>query len=95
MSFWRSLFGGSASSEPAAVKGTAPEEYNGFTISAAPVKSGAQYQAAGLIEKDIDGVRKQHNFIRADYFASRDDAVTFSLTKARQIIDLMGERVFD
>lgn len=94
MSFWKSLFGGSSSPQPAAAA-TAPEEYNGFTISAAPVKNGAQYQAAGLIEKEVGGVRKTHNFIRADYFASREDAVTFSLGKARQIIDLMGERMFD
>ena len=32
--------------------------------------------------------------IRADAFASYDDAVTFTLGKARQIVDLQGERMF-
>lgn len=96
MSFWKSLFGGSASSDdPAAAKASAPESYNGFTIRAAPFKTGTQFQAAGYIEKEIAGVRKEHHFIRADFFSSHEDAVTFSLTKARQIVDLQGERVFD
>jgi hypothetical protein len=95
MSFWKSLFGGSASAEGAAAKASAPESYNGFTIRAAPFKSGAQYQAAGYIEKEIAGVRKEHHFIRADFFTSQEDATTFSLTKARQIIDLQGDRLFD
>jgi len=96
MSFWKSLFGGSASSGDAGeAKAGAPEAYNGFTIRAAPFKSGAQYQVAGFIAKEVDGVRKEHHFIRADYFASHDDAARFSLTKGRQIVDLMGERVFD
>jgi hypothetical protein len=96
MSFWKNLFGGGSSADgPAAAKAGAPEDYNGFTIRAAPFKSGAQYQAAGYIAKEIGGVRKEHHFIRADFFSSQEDATTFSLTKARQIIDLQGERVFD
>ena len=96
MSFWKSLFGGSAASDgPAAAKAGAPESYNGFTIRAAPFKAGAQFQAAGYIEKEIAGVRKEHHFIRADFFSTHEDAVTFSLTKARQIVDLQGERLFD
>jgi len=96
MSFWKSLFGGSASSgDPADAKAGAPENYNGFTIRAAPFKTGAQFQAAGYIEKEIDGIRKEHHFIRADFFTTHEDAVRFSLTKARQIVDLQGDRVFD
>ena len=95
MSFWKTLFGGRASDDHAAVKTGAPESYNGFIIRAAPFKSGAQYQVAGFIEKEIAGVRKEHHFIRADFFTSQEDAVNFSLTKARQIIDLQGDRVFD
>jgi hypothetical protein len=95
MSFWKSLFGGSASSDGTAGKASAPESYNGFTIRAAPFKAGAQFQAAGFIEKEIGGVRKEHHFIRADFFSSHEDALKFSLTKARQIVDLQGDRVFD
>ena len=36
----------------------------------------------------LDGVRKEHRFIRADAFASFDDAVAFTLAKARQMVDL-------
>ncbi|MPZ57486.1 MAG: hypothetical protein GEU91_13495 [Rhizobiales bacterium] len=95
MSFWKTLFGGKSAAHSTAAKTSPPEAYNGFTIRAAPFKADAQYQAAGFIEKEIAGVRKEHHFIRADFFASYDDAVTFSLTKARQIIDLQGDRVFD
>ena len=95
MSFWKRLFGGGASSE--AGEGVAGEavEYNGFTIRAAPFKSEGQYQTAGIIEKEVNGARREHRFIRADRHPSQEDAVSFSLAKARQIVDQMGERVFD
>jgi hypothetical protein len=95
MSFWKSLFGRRAAPGAAAGEASAPVEYNGFTIRAAPFKSEGQYQTAGIIEKEIGGVRKEHRFIRADRHATYEDAVAFSLTKARQIIDLQGERMFD
>lgn len=92
MSFWKSLFGGgSSSSEP---KASAPVEYNGFTISAAPYKAEGQYQTAGTISKDVGGVTKEHKFVRADRHASYDDAVEFSVSKAKQIVDQQGERMF-
>jgi hypothetical protein len=94
MSFWKSLFGG-GSSDSGEAKPSAPVEYNGFTIRAAPYKAEGQYQTAGIVEKEINGVRKQHKFIRADRHASYDDAVEFSLAKARQIVDQVGERMFD
>src|SRR4030088_2698401 len=94
MSFWKSLFGGGRS-ESAAESGAAPEDYKGFTIRAAPFKSEGQYQTAGIIEKEVAGVRKEHRFIRADRYASLEDATTFALSKARQIIDQQGERMFD
>ena len=92
MSFWKSLFGGSSDS---AEKASEPVEYNGFTIRAAPYKAEGQYQTAGTITKDVGGVAKEHKFIRADRHASYDDAVEFSLAKARQIIDQQGERMFN
>ena len=95
MSFWKSLFGGYSSAGRKAAEASAPETYNGFTIRAAPAKNGPQYQPAGFIEKEIAGIRKEHYFIRADFFPSYEDAVAFSFTKARQIIDLEGERLFD
>jgi hypothetical protein len=92
MSLWRALFGGGAA---ATEKASDPVEYKGFVIHAAPYKNNGHYQTAGTIARDIDGVRKEHRFIRADACASYDDAVNFTLNKARQIIDLQGERIFD
>jgi hypothetical protein len=92
MSFWSALFGRRAAESPQV---SDPVEYKGFIIRAAPYKNNGAYQTAGTIERDIGGVRKEHRFIRADAYASYDDAVNFTLNKARQIIDLQGERIFD
>jgi hypothetical protein len=94
MSFWKSLFGGGEKSETEGKPGE-PVEYNGFTLRAAPYKAEGQYQTAGIVEKEVNGVRKEHKFIRADRHASYDDAVEFSLQKARQIVDQSGDRIFD
>ena len=92
MSFLSALFGRLAPAN--AEKVPEPVEYKGFIIHAAPYKSEGQYQTAGVIEREIGGVRQEHRFVRADGFASYDDAVTFTLGKARQMIDLQGERLF-
>ncbi len=94
MSFLKKLFGGgSASATPAgSVKQV---EHKGYTIDAQPYQEGGQYQLAGIISKDIDGVRKEHRFVRADRFASVDEAAEFALAKGRQIIDERGEKVFE
>jgi hypothetical protein len=88
MSFWSALFGGRGA---AAEKVSDPVEYKGYVIRAAPYKNNGQYQTAG----SIAGVRKEHRFIRADAYASYDDAVNFTLSKARQIVDLQGDRIFE
>jgi hypothetical protein len=93
MSFWKTLFGGAGAA--AADKSAAPVEYKGFVITPAPYKDGDQYQTAGTIEKEIAGARKEHRFIRADRHASHEAAVSFTIDKARQIIELQGERIFD
>jgi hypothetical protein len=69
-------------------------EYKGYRIRPAPYLSGSQYQTAGSIEKDTPAGLKQHNFIRADTYASREDAIAFTVSKAKQMIDLQGERMF-
>jgi hypothetical protein len=93
MSFWSALFGRRSAAETA--KSPDPVEYKGFVIRAAPYKNNGGYQTAGVIERDVNGERKEHRFIRADSYASYEDAVNFTLAKARQIIDLQGERIFD
>jgi hypothetical protein len=92
MSFLSVLFGKLAPVQ--AEKAVEPVEYKGFIIRPAPFKSEAGYQTAGIIEREIGGMRKEHRFIRADAFASFDDAVSFTLSKARQMVDLQGERMF-
>lgn len=92
MSFLSALFGRLTGTP--AEKVAEPVEYKGYTIRAAPFQHEGQYQTAGSIEREIDGVRKEHRFIRADAFATYDDAVKFTLGKARQIVDLQGERMF-
>ena len=95
MSFWSALFGRRAEGGgPDTAKVSDPVEYKGYTIRAAPYKNNGAYQTAGVIECERDGVRKEHRFIRADSYASHDDAVTFTLNKARQMIDLQGDRMF-
>jgi len=93
MSFLSALFGRRAAAKTAKVSD--PVEYKGFVIRAVPCQNNGNYQTAGVIEREIGGVRNEHRFIRADAYASYDDAVAFTVNKARQIIDLQGERIFD
>ena len=91
---WSRLGGGSGGEEAAAPAGEAVE-YNGYRIRPAPFSTNGQFQTAGVIEKDFPDGTKEHRFIRADAYPSRDDAIAFSITKAKQIIDLQGDRCFD
>ncbi|WP_137933396.1 HlyU family transcriptional regulator [Mesorhizobium comanense] len=98
MSFLKRLFGGGAGGgETAEPKSAAPAkqvEHKGFTISATPYKADGQYQTCGIVSKEIDGVVKEHKFIRADRFAGLDDAVDISIKKGIQLVDEQGERIF-
>ncbi len=95
MSFLKSLFGRRAASEEAKAPDPAHAmDYKSFVITAAPFKNEGQFQTAGTIEKDIDGTRQVHKFLRADRHASFEDAVAFTLRKGCQIIDEQGDRVF-
>jgi hypothetical protein len=92
MSFLKRLFGGGAPSQPAEPPRTI--EHKGFVVRALPFESGGRFQTAGSIEKVVDGVRKEHQFIRADSHASMEQAIEFSLMKGCQIIDQVGDGVF-
>jgi hypothetical protein len=93
MSFWKKLFGGGGGDAAEEAAGD-PVEHNGFTIRATPFTEGGQYQTCGVISKEIGGEVKEHRFIRADRFASKQDAVDVTLRKARQIIDEQGDKIF-
>lgn len=90
---WSRLGGaGDAKREPEAVAEAV--DYKGFRIRPAPYPSKGQFQTAGVIEKDFGVETKEHRFVRAETHASKDDAATFSIAKARQIIDEQGDRLF-
>jgi hypothetical protein len=91
MSIFSALFGRGGGKTAKAAEAV---DYKGYVIRAAPYKNDGHYQTAGTIEREIGGVRQEHRFIRADAYASYDDAVAFTLSKARQIIDLQGEKIF-
>ena len=88
----RNLFrpgGGTAEAAAAAAV-----EYHGYRITPAPQRQASGWNTAGVITKEFpDGV-KEHRFIRVDTHSSKDDAVSFSVTKAQQIIDEQGDRIF-
>jgi hypothetical protein len=94
-SFLKSLFGklGGGGGDGAAAEGEAVE-YNGYMIHPAPYSEGGQYQTAGRIVKVFEGGPKEHRFVRAEKHPSKEDAESFSVTKARQIIDEQGDRMF-
>lgn len=69
-------------------------EYKGYRIRPTPYPSKGQYQTAGVIEKIFGAETKEHRFVRAETHASKDDAVSFSIAKAKQIIDEQGDRIF-
>jgi hypothetical protein len=90
---WNRLAGQGADEPDAA---TAPAvEYKGYRIRPTPFRSDALYQTAGIIEKDAPEGVKEHRFIRADTHPSKDDAAAFAISKAKQIIDLQGDRIFE
>lgn len=73
----------------------ATETYKGFTIHAAPRKDSDGWRVAGRIERESAAGTRTHEFIRADAFPDQQDAVTVTVRKARQMIDQMGESLFD
>jgi hypothetical protein len=89
---WSRLASGAGEASPPAAPAT---EYNGYRIVPAPFRNNAAlYQTAGTIEKDTPEGVKQHYFVRADTHQSREDAIAFSIAKAKQIIDLQGDGIF-
>ncbi|MDX8535673.1 HlyU family transcriptional regulator [Mesorhizobium sp. VK25A] len=96
MSFLKKLFGGGGgeAAETGGAKPAKQVEHKGFLISATPYKAEGQYQTCGVVSKEVDGVMKEHRFIRADRFAGLDDAVDISIKKGIQLVDEQGERMF-
>ncbi|MFN4143264.1 HlyU family transcriptional regulator [Aestuariivirga sp.] len=95
MSFLKKLFGGGRSADSGPSKPKKQVEYNGYLISATPYKEGGQWQTCGTVSKTLDGIAKEHRFIRADRFADEEGAVDHSIMKGQQIVDQLGDRIFD
>jgi hypothetical protein len=88
----RRLFGGGGAAGPAAA--AEPVEYRGYQITPAPQRQGSGWNTAGVIAKAFEGGLKEQPFVRVDTHARKDDAIAFSITKAQQIIDEQGDRLF-
>ncbi|MGI9436470.1 MAG: HlyU family transcriptional regulator [Geminicoccaceae bacterium] len=88
----KSLFGsGGKEKGPAAAEAV---DYNGYQIRPAPERRDGGWNTAGTISKTIDGEVREHRFIRVDTHSNQDDAASFSITKAQQIIDEQGDHIF-
>ncbi len=87
------IFGGGGANAGAPAAGDAVE-YEGHTITPAPISEGGQWLTAGSISRTIDGETKSHEFIRADRHSGRDSAQSFSVSKAKQIIDEQGDAIY-
>jgi hypothetical protein len=87
----RSLFAGRGRE----VQERAAVAYGEYTIIPTPLAQGGQYLTAGIIRKTTaEGVR-EHRFVRADTHATAEDAAEFAVRKGRQIIDQLGDRIFE
>lgn len=88
MSFFKKLFGGGTPPEPEFV------EYEGYRIAPEPMLEGNDYRIAARIEKDVNGETLTHHLIRADTMSDLSDAEAASVTKAKQMIDQQGDKIF-
>lgn len=96
MSFWKSLFGGAKSGGDAGPAGPhSSVEHEGYLIEARPYPESGQYQVAGMVSKIINGERKEHSFVRADRCASIDDAAEMAIRKGKQLVEQVGDRMFE
>ncbi len=90
--FFKRLFGGGGSSSGGG-KAAEPVAYNGYIIRAEPKQGDSHFNIAGTIVREDDPEGEVHRFIRADTYATVEDAITWSVRKAQQIIDEQGDRL--
>ena len=65
-------------------------EYDGYTITPAPVQEEAGFRINGTIVKG----EREHQFIRADVLPTAESCADEMIRKAKQMIDQQGERLF-
>src|SRR5262245_48475491 len=90
---WARMTGGRAAGE-SDESSTPAIEYQGYRIRPTPYRAEGQYQTAGTIEKNFPDRPKRHRFVRSHLQYKRDDAPAFTILKAKQMIDLQGDRMF-
>lgn len=88
-------FVGSGGEAGAAEPSAQSVEYKGYAIRPACRREGAQWLTVGVISKSFEEGVKEHHFIRADFYANKDDADACAVTKAKRIIDEQGDKIFD
>ena len=88
MNFLTRLFGKTAPAAPE------PILHKEFRIFPQPIKDGASFRIAARLEKDIGGVVKVHQLVRADTRSNLDEATGASIAKAKQAIDQLGDTLF-
>lgn len=93
MGIFSKLFGRGEKAPSAAPEDNATE-YKGFSIRPTPEKQGSGWLLVGVISKAFPDGPREHRFVRADTFAARDEAAAFAVTKAKQLIDEQGDRIF-
>jgi len=91
MSLLSRLFGGGGGAD----KGPEPIDYEGYRIYPEPIKESDGYRLAARIERGEGDALQVHKVIRADTIRSFDEAVEASELKCKQIVDQLGERMFD
>ncbi|WP_299201499.1 HlyU family transcriptional regulator [uncultured Amphritea sp.] len=85
----KSIFA-SAESGPKEPEALPSEEYQGFTITPAPIREDGGYRVNGLITKG----EQSHRYIRADMLSSSDSCAEEMIRKAKQMIDQQGDGIF-
>ena len=93
MKFLKSLFGADKG-EPQSAAADAVE-YQGYSIQPTPKNPGAGWTTEGIVSKEIDGETRTHHFIRADTSSDADSAAQLMISKARVMIDQVGDGIFD
>ncbi|WP_300031749.1 HlyU family transcriptional regulator [uncultured Roseobacter sp.] len=93
MSFLKKLFGGGGGGGDKAPDAEVVT-YKDFRITPTPIAEGNTFRISATIEKDTDGETRSHSLIRADTLQGREAAEEASVSKAKQVIDEQGDRIF-
>lgn len=90
MGLFSRLFGSSTATEPT----VEPVEYKSFLIYPNSETDGSQFRIAGKLTKEINGELKEHRFIRSDVISSKANADELMVSKAKVLIDQLGDSLF-